>query len=181
MKIKKILLFIVEGVTDQNSLALVLSKIVQNESVKFHIVSGDITSDRFTTSVNAITKVNDQIKIFLERNPYFKKSDILKVIHLIDTDGAYIADEKIVSGNVDAYFSCNLEHVLHNELNVNNCDKMDYADRFVNYFYGREVEFIDFISDNKFAVKGTLGETWEFIKVDENSLKRFSNFHLFFA
>ncbi len=224
MKTKKIVLFIVEGVTDQTSLALILSKIIQNESVKFHIVNGDITSDKVTTSANAITKVNDQIKSFLERNPYFKKSDIQNVVHLIDTDGAFISDDKIVKDDVDGYvytlesiiaksvesvkernrrkssvvnrlsmcpeiakieysmyyFSCNLEHVLHNIMNLDDREKMNYADLFSNTFCGREKEFIEFISKRDYAVNGSFKETWEFIKIEENSLKRFSNFHLFF-
>ena len=43
MKTKKIILFIVEGISDQTSLALVLSKLIKTENVMFHIVRGDIT------------------------------------------------------------------------------------------------------------------------------------------
>ena len=53
MKSKKVILFIVEGVTDKNSLGLILSKIINTGSVLFHIVGQDITSDRFTTSNTA--------------------------------------------------------------------------------------------------------------------------------
>ena len=224
MKTKKIVLFIVEGITDQTSLALILSKIIQNESVKFHIVNGDITSDRFTTAENAITKVNSQIKMFLDKNPYFKKSDIQNIVHLVDTDGAFVSEDKIVKGDVTTYFytleciisksvdsvkernhrksnvinrlsmcpkisniaysmyyfSCNLEHVLHNEINLDDIEKMRYADQFSDAFYEREIEFIDFISKTDYAVNGSYRETWEFIKIDEHSLERLSNFHLFF-
>ena len=37
-----------------------------------------------------------------------------------------------------------------------------------------------FSSQIVYAVKGSYRETWKFIKIDENSLKRFSNFYLFF-
>lgn len=68
MKTKKVVLFIVEGISDQTSLALILSKLIKSENVRFHILNGDITSDYQTTGVNAITKVNEQIKRFLNSN-----------------------------------------------------------------------------------------------------------------
>jgi len=78
------------------------------------------------------------------------------------------------------YFSCNLEHVLHNEINLADDLKMGYAERFSDSYYKDEATFVDFIRDEKFAVKGDYKETWEFIKLGGNSLKRYSNFHLFF-
>ena len=56
-KQKKILLFIVEGPTDEISLGLILSKLFDNEDVKFKVVRGDITSDRGSNSQNIIKKV----------------------------------------------------------------------------------------------------------------------------
>jgi len=190
MKTKKIILFIVEGISDQTSLALILSKLIKTENVRFYLVNGDITSDSFTTVTNAITKVNDQIKKFLSSN-YLKKKDILKVIHLIDTDGAFVMEDYIKEDDVDGfiyspefikvrkienvlqrnqkkstvisklctcqkiadipysmyYFSCNLEHVLHNECNMDDVKKEEVAGEFADRFYGKEEEFIEFISN----------------------------------
>lgn len=78
------------------------------------------------------------------------------------------------------YFSCNLEHVLHDEINMDDEMKMEVAEEFSDSFYGRENEFIDFIRNEEFAVKGDLRETWDFIKKENHSLKRYCNFHLFF-
>jgi hypothetical protein len=223
MKIKKIILFIVEGISDQTSLGLILSKLIKTENVRFHIVKGDITTDNFTTVPNAITKVNDQIKRFIGSN-YLKKTDILKVVHLIDTDGAFVREDFIQVDDVEGfiyspefirsksiesvlqrnqkksaiinklcacpeisgipysmyYFSCNLEHILHNECNIDDVKKNDVADEFADAFYGKEEEFIEFIMNEEFAVPGDYKETWEFIKRNNNSLKRHCNFHLFF-
>lgn len=52
--------------------------------------------------------------------------------------------------------------------------------RFSDSYYKTEATFVDFIRDEQFAVKGDYKETWEFIKLNGNSLKRYSNFHLFF-
>ncbi|WFD10871.1 hypothetical protein [Tepidibacter hydrothermalis] len=223
MKTKKVILFIVEGITDKTSLGGIIDKIVKDENVRFHITEGDITSDRFTTAKNAITKVNDHVKRFLKSN-FFKKSDLLQIVHIIDTDGAYVGEEfieiedieefrysteSIKANSVEAvlrrnekksqvenrlatcpkiagipysmyYFSCNLEHVLHDEINMDDSMKMQVAEEFADSFYGKEEEFIEFIKNNEFVVAGDFRETWDFIKRDNNSLKRYCNFHLFF-
>ncbi len=42
---KKVILFIAEGPTDEETLSPVLKKIFQKEDVRFHIVHGDLTSN----------------------------------------------------------------------------------------------------------------------------------------
>jgi hypothetical protein len=224
MRTKKVILFIVEGVTDKTSLGGIINKLVSSNLVRFYITGSDITSDRFSNSSNAVKKVNECVKGFLTKELGIKKSDIIQIVHLIDMDGAYIESNQIKAKNVNEfvytesaiiaksigsviernsrkqqvinrlflcptisgipysmyYFSCNLEHVLHNELNLTVDLKMDYAERFSDSYYNNETGFIDFIYNKQFAVKGDYKDTWEFIKLNGNSLKRYSNFHLFF-
>ncbi len=78
------------------------------------------------------------------------------------------------------YFSCNLEHVLHDKINMDDNFKMEVAEKFADTYYGREHEFINFIRNDEFAVTGDFKETWSFIKKGNNSLRRYCNFHLFF-
>jgi hypothetical protein len=66
-------------------------------------------------------------------------------------------------------------------MNLSDDLKKEYAECFVDSYYKNENAFIDFICDKEFAVKGDYKETWEFIKINGNSLKRHSNFHLFFS
>lgn len=99
-KTKKVILFIVEGPTEEDALSPILKKIFQNEEVHFRVVHGDITTDRGISSTNAIKTVNIHIKSELERYG-FRRSDILKVIHLIDTDGAFIPDTHVIAGDVE--------------------------------------------------------------------------------
>jgi hypothetical protein len=224
MKTKKVILFIVEGVTDKTSLGGIIDKLVSSNLVRFYITGGDITSDKFSNSANVITKVNEHVKAFLTRELGIKKSDIIQIVHLIDMDGAYIPSNQIQVEDIEGfvysesaiiakslervvernnrkqqvinrlslcpkisgipysmyYFSCNLEHVLHNDINLADDLKMEYAERFSDDYYKDEATFVDFIRDEQFAVKGDYKETWEFIKLGVNSLKRYSNFHLFF-
>lgn len=79
------------------------------------------------------------------------------------------------------YNSCNLEHVLYNELKDHTDDeKEEMADKFAERYEGKLEEFIEFISDKTFAVPGTYKETWGFIEKDDRSLKRYSNMQLIF-
>lgn len=80
------------------------------------------------------------------------------------------------------YFnSCNLEHVLYNELkNFSDDEKEMLSDDFAERYEGKVSEFIEFISDKSVAVEGTYKETWKYIEKDKNSLQRHSNMHLIF-
>lgn len=100
VKSKKVILFIVEGPTDEDALSPVLKKLFQSAQVLFHVVHGDISTDFSVDSRNAISTVNDHIKIEMDRYG-FKRSDIIRVIHLIDTDGAFIPNANVVAGDVE--------------------------------------------------------------------------------
>ncbi|MFT5874084.1 MAG: hypothetical protein ACI8WT_003044 [Clostridium sp.] len=223
-KIRKIVLFIVEGITDKNSLALVLSKIIEKDKVvKFKIINGDITAKNGNDLSNIHLKITNHIKEFVAKDIYLK-SDILNVIHLVDMDGAYISDELIVQKDIDSveyntenifvknieniksrnkqkseilselvdtstvyknlpysvyFFSSNLEHVLHNQQRVPSYEKRKYAEIFADKFVMSPTSFIEFMNSSEFTVTGKYKETWEFIKKDANSLKRYSNFNLY--
>lgn len=97
---KKVMLFIVEGPTDEDTLSPVLKKLFQNAQVRFHVVHGDISTDLSVDSSNAVNRVNDQIKMEMDRYG-FRRNDILRVIHLIDTDGAFIPNANVVAGDVE--------------------------------------------------------------------------------
>ena len=96
MKTKKIILFIVEGITDEMSLSLILSKLVQDSSVQFHVINQDITADFNSNCQNIIRKIDSQVKKFLAQNNGLKKTDIKEIIHLVDTDGAFIKEDFVM-------------------------------------------------------------------------------------
>lgn len=80
------------------------------------------------------------------------------------------------------YFnSCNLEHVLYEELkDFSDEEKEILSDDFAEKYEGKLSDFIDFISDKSVAVEGTYKDTWKYIEKDKNSLQRHSNMHLIF-
>ncbi|MBZ9633682.1 hypothetical protein [Clostridium sp. FP1] len=223
-KSSKIILFIVEGITDEISLSLVLSKIIEkNKILKFKIINGDITTQNGVDTSNILMKITENIKEFVARDIY-KKSDILNVIHLADTDGAYIDDDLILEKDIESieydtqnifaknvayikkrnkqksqilsklantntiykdlpyrvyFFSSNLEHVLHNRQCVKEAEKSKYADKFEDRFDTNPIRFIEFMNSPEFALTGEYKDTWDFIKKDTNSLKRYTNFNLY--
>lgn len=79
------------------------------------------------------------------------------------------------------YNSCNLEHVLHNELkDFSDEEKERLSDEFSDRYEGKCNEFVEYISSDDVAVPGNYKETWRFIEKDKNSLQRHSNMHLIF-
>lgn len=96
---KKIILFIVEGINDKTNLALCLSRLFENEEIRFEITQGDITTKSGVSSVNINAKIGNIVKKHSGR--IFKQSDYLEVVHLIDTDGAFIPDENVIETETD--------------------------------------------------------------------------------
>ena len=78
------------------------------------------------------------------------------------------------------FFSTNLEHVLHNVQNATREEKNILAQNFEDKFYNNPIKFIEFINNKKFALDKEYEETWNFIKQGNNSLHRYTNFHLYF-
>ena len=223
MLAKKVILFIVEGVSEEVSLSRILKKIREEKKVYFHIVNTDITSEYSNNTSNIVSKINDEIKKSISKK-YFKKSDIVQIIHIVDLDGTYIDSKHVIyndnekleycsncikTKNVEKtinrnnckarilnrlisvnvingipyrifFFSTNLEHVLHNVQNATQNEKNMLAQKFEDKFYDEPEEFIKFIQDKKFAINKKYEETWDFIKQGTNSLKRYTNFNLYF-
>jgi len=220
---RKLILFLVEGITEEISFGLIFSEIFEDKEIEFQIARGDITTRNGVNSRNVIEVINEEVLSFLDKEHY-NKGDILEIIHLLDTDGAYISENLIEKHDKDKiyyygdklctrhpentkkrnnkkssimdrlsrhskingipynayYLSCNLEHVLHNDANVDDNQKVDKAEEFSDSYFERELEFLDFIRKDSFAVEGEYEETWEFIKQGSNSLNRYSNLHLVF-
>lgn len=235
-KRKKVILFIVEGITDKTCLGFALSKILNSNIVEFQLINGDITCETGINSSNIAEKVGRIVKEFSD--PFsFKACDFLEIVHLVDMDGAYVADNQIVQRTPETpvdpsdrkklyygdnqifvnnivsiqkrnqqktsiinrlismkkvwrtipysvyFFSCNLDHVIHGERNLFKNDKSTYADAYTAKFENGDSfkQFIDFFHAPDIAAPGNYDETWTFIKADNNSLKRYTNFQLFFS
>lgn len=74
-----------------------------------------------------------------------------------------------------------MEHVFHNEIHeLSKKEKIALADRFDDMYGDNPQDFLNFIRSTDFATQGDYEETWNFIKQENHSLERWSNFHLYF-
>lgn len=92
-KRKKIILFLVEGVSDKTALGYMLDKIITSEKVELQITCGDITTREGVNPSNVIESVVKAIKLF--SGDIYKPGNFAEVVHLVDMDGAYIDDSCI--------------------------------------------------------------------------------------
>lgn len=78
------------------------------------------------------------------------------------------------------YFSSNLDHFLHNELNLPMREKRTKASDFADRFEKNPVGFVDYMTHHPGAIIGkSLEESWECIMNGCNSIDRHTNFNLF--
>ena len=91
---KKIVFIIVEGPSDDEALGVLLNRLYHENAVHIEIVHGDITSEKSVTPKNIATKIGNLVRGYAASNHY-KASDFQEVIHLVDTDGAYISKKFI--------------------------------------------------------------------------------------
>lgn len=230
-KEKRVLLFLVEGISDKVSLQSIFEDYFDSKKVQISVMRYDITQEENPAEIKS--KLNQIIQGFCSIEK-IKVGDIKKIIHIVDNDGAFVNQEYVLqndgtsktsyseefinakkresiiqrnnnkasvlnilskistitvtSGTTNIavpysiyYFSRNLEHVLHNIIgNLTDQQKEDYSNNFDDEYEGDSKKFKSFISNSEFAVPGNYKNTWDFIKQDTNSLKRFSNIHLIF-
>lgn len=223
---KKIVLIIVEGLSDETALGGCFIEYFSTAAVHVHVLHRDITTDKKSNAGNIITEVYAEIDKF-KKKYHLKDGDFLRVVHIVDLDGAYIEDKNIIASDdvahgiyytLDAiftsnvagvrkrntqkrstinklipcrqikkipyqifYMSSNLDHVLYNKQNSKADDKENDAHNFAMRYIGNLDEFCTFIKATQILCSLDYLETWNFIKIGQNSLKRYSNVGLIFS
>lgn len=122
---KKIILLLVEGPTDEDCLALIYSKLVKEHDIEFDVLHTDITADEDMTVKYIEDRIKKEIANYLGKNPFIKKKDILKVVQIIDTDGAFIPPSQVRQSPVGKteYFESHIEAKNQNRLIRRNISK----------------------------------------------------------
>ena len=131
---KKIILVIVEGPSDETALGVLLSKIFDPTKVYFHIMHSDITSDFSIKNNNILAYLGNEIKHYANSN-HFANIDFQKIIHIVDTDGAYIDDNLIIedsSCNKPLYSTNNIKTNSINNIKQRNERKRKNIDKLTN-------------------------------------------------
>lgn len=233
--IRKILLIIVEGTTDERSIALALKRSYKKDNLRFYVYHSDMTTELGYGIADVEAEIRNCVRRFLSENPYFQPDDISAVIQITDTDGAFIPNtcveqgdngcttyelDRIVAGTRQSilnrneqkssilsslsrkktityahnaedcgksaryvyriyYMSCNLEHVLHDKLNLSKEEKVECSERFERMCNRDPSCFESIILHPAIMNSTSYEESWAFIARGTNSLKRKSNFGYF--
>ena len=91
---KKIVFVIVEGPSDEEALGVLLNRIYDSKAVYVQVMHCDITTELDVNTGNVVAKIGDVVKKYAGRT--FKSGDFSRIIHITDTDGAFIPDDAVV-------------------------------------------------------------------------------------
>ena len=123
---KKVLLFLVEGISDEVSFQGIWEDFFENNDIRVFVLRGDITTQNFPTATNILTKFKEPLDKFFQETK-IKKEDIQKIVHLIDTDGAFAPDSVIEKNTIIDSTSYTEEKIItknpENIIRRNNCKK----------------------------------------------------------
>ncbi len=97
---RKVILFIVEGPTEETALGSVFQRLFNGHLVKFDVVHGDVTVAQ--TSKEPRDRVRDLIVGELKRDRGYQWKDIAQIVQICDMDGAFIPESLVLAGETDA-------------------------------------------------------------------------------
>lgn len=100
MKEKKVVLFIVEGPSDEAALGPVMKEYFSSDEVQFVVVHGDITLKDNVSLDDIKKKINEQIE-YIQRRYRYNFDDFIRIIHIVDMDGVYIPSEDIKNADIE--------------------------------------------------------------------------------
>lgn len=118
---KKVVFVIVEGPTDRDALGILFDRIFDRQEVIVHVQHGDITSDTTTNASNVIAKVTQTVKNYAKNNS-LKRQDFQEIIHITDTDGAFISPDAVIADNTVA-------RLTYSPTEIRTKNKSDIEDR----------------------------------------------------
>ena len=91
---KKVVIIIVEGDSDEELLINRLREIYRDNEIRFEPQNGDIFYDR--NSHKSIKALIGDVALSVIKKRKYKPSDILAILHIMDTDGCFIDNDKII-------------------------------------------------------------------------------------
>ena len=94
MPAKRVVFVIVEGPTDEDALGVIFQRYFDKNTVRVKVIHGDITTERNVNPSNILNHITEVVQQSLKEYK-LHKTDLLRVIHLADTDGAFIPDSSI--------------------------------------------------------------------------------------
>lgn len=152
---KMIILLLVEGPTDEDTLALIYSKLVKEHDLEFAVLHTDITADEDMTAKYIEEKIQAEVEKYLVKNPFIQWGDILKLVQIIDTDGAFVSSARVKQSNTGKteYFDTHIDAKNKNRLTRRNLSKRKIVYHLANveevaelpyeiYYFSRNLEHV---------------------------------------
>ncbi len=116
-KEKKVLLFVVEGPTEETALAAIMESVFSSNRIFFDVVHGDVTVQK-GASKKPRERVRDLVLAEIGRNKGYGWNDLERIIQICDTDGAFVPEDRVllssgvaVEYGEDAILAPNLEWI----------------------------------------------------------------------
>ena len=117
---KKVVLVIVEGPSDDVALGVMLNQIFDKDAVHIHIMHGDITTKRGVRPDNILVRIGNVIREYA-KSQHYKSRDFKQIIHITDTDGTFIPDEKVIDdiNNEEVVYESDGIHTMNKQGIIN--------------------------------------------------------------
>ena len=96
MSHKKIVILVVEGISDKLALSHCLNSFVSDRNIVFVPFGEDITANTEYIGSDHLDILVNEIINFAQDEEKFEISDIIEVVQLVDTDGVYCPDSCVV-------------------------------------------------------------------------------------
>ncbi len=123
---KKVLLFVVEGPTEETALAGIMEDIFATNRIFFDVVHGDITAQG-NGSKKPRERVRDLVITQMGRNKGYGWNDLERIVQICDTDGAFVTDDKVLlsAGSGIEYTDISILTPNPEGIRRRNCEKAD--------------------------------------------------------
>ena len=152
---KKVLLFIVEGESDEVSFESIFDAFFENDDVHISVMHGDITVPPKNEDSNVLNLLGKKVEDFCSIEKVLK-SDIKTIIHLVDTDGAFVSNSLIEQQERDKkteyseskIYAKNPECIKkRNKIKANNLNKLCSKEKisgipYYIYYLSRNLEHV---------------------------------------
>jgi len=130
-----------------------------------------LQSDKYSRAFYCEDKILHKNPEVLQKTHKHKQSHINKLLTL---------NKVLVDVPFSVYFvSCNLDHLICGNANLTDREKSSAADDF-SMKYGEDADgFLKFFHDPKINLDSSYKKSWDAIKQELNSLKKYSNMNVF--
>lgn len=100
---KKVILFIVEGQSEETAFAMLFERLFDQSLVLFDVVRGDLTTrssyykgTQHHTASNARNDVRDRVLDHIKQRKQYRWDDLLRIVQITDSDGTFVSSDTII-------------------------------------------------------------------------------------